>query len=95
MLVQPASKVQTGATPLPAAILRVAVLVVMRDRNVPHVFPIEFPIWSPTPLTAGQTVDAAFSIDLATLLPPAALQPGAQVYLLAGRHIAGPQALVR
>lgn len=81
--------------PPPAAVLRTAVLVLMRDRNKPFVFPIEVPVWSPKPLVPGQTVDAAFSIDLATLLPPAALQPGAQVYLLAGRHIAGPQALVR
>jgi len=96
VLVPPAaSATATAGTPRPAAVLRVAVLVAMRDRNEPHVFPIEVPVWSPTPLKAGQTVDAAFSIDLATLLPPAAMQPGAQVYLLAGRHIAGPQALVR
>lgn len=94
MLVQPTTSAAADKPP-PAAVLRVAVLVVMRDRNEPHVFPIEVPVWSPTPLVAGQTIDAAFSIDLATLLPPAAVQPGALVYLLAGRHIAGPQALSR
>jgi len=96
MLVQPTiSAAATAGTPPPAAVLRAAVLVVMRDRNEPHIFPIEVPVWSPKPLAPGQTIDAAFSIDLATLLPPAAMQPGAQVYLLAGRHIAGPRALTR
>lgn len=77
----------------PKALVRAAVLLVRRNRNEPYVIPVEFPLWSERELRVGEVIDAAFSVDLAALLPAAALEPGAQVYLLAGRHLAGPVAL--
>lgn len=84
-----------NAEPPPRAVLTATVLMVRRNHTEPHVLPVEFPLWSDKDLVAGQTVDAAFSIDLATLLPAAAIEPGAQIYVLAGRHISAPQALRR
>lgn len=79
----------------PRALVRASVLLLRRNRNEPYLIPVEFPLWSERELRAGDLVDAAFSVDLAALLPAAALEPGAQVYLLAGRHLAGPVALQR
>lgn len=79
----------------PRALVRASVLLLRRNRNEPYLIPVEFPLWSERELRSGELVDAAFSIDLAALLPAAALEPGAQVYLLAGRHLAGPVALQR
>jgi len=88
----PAAFVRNGP---PKALVRAAVLLLRRNYDQPYVFPIEFPVWSERELRAGGAVDAAFSIDLAALLPPAAWADGAQVYVLAGRHLAGPAVLGR
>jgi hypothetical protein len=95
MLVRGASSAGPGNEAPPRAVLTATVLMVRRNHTEPHVLPIEFPLWSDKELVAGQTLEAAFSIDLATLLPPSAIEPGAQIYVLAGRHISPPQALRR
>ncbi len=79
----------------PKAVVRAAVLLLRRNSNQPYLVPIEFPLWSERDLHVGETVGAAFSVDLAALLPAAALEDAAQVYVLAGRHVAGPAALGR
>jgi hypothetical protein len=79
--------------PLPAAVVRATVLVVRKDHNNPYLFPIEIPVWAEHELVPGKLIDAAFSVDLATLLPAAVLKSAAQVYVLAGRHLGGPVAL--
>lgn len=81
--------------PLPAALVRATIVLVQRDQPSPLLAPIEFPVWSARALSIGDTLDAAFSVDLADHLPASALQPGAQVYLVAGPHLAGPIALAR
>jgi len=81
--------------PPPSALLRATVMVVLRDQPHPYLLAVEVPVWSAAPPAPRQLVDGAFSVDLATLLPPGAPRTGALVYVLAGRHIAGPQALVR
>ena len=92
-LVQPAP---AGSLPPPkpgpvAAVLRGMVLVVAANQNQPWQIPLDIPVWSDQALKPGDLVDAAFSIDLATVLPKAA---GVyQVYLAAGQHLIGPQAL--
>ncbi len=88
----PAAFVRNGP---PKALMRASVLLLRPNYEQPYVIPVEFPVWSERELRAGEAVDAAFSIDLAALLPPAALQAGSQVYVLAGRHIAGPVAVGR
>lgn len=82
-----------NARPLPSAIVRATIVLVQRDHPVPVMVPIEFPIWSARPLSPGDPIEAAFSIDLREHVPADALQAGAQLYLAAGPHLAGPIAL--
>jgi hypothetical protein len=91
MLVQPAPSGAQGKPP--GAVLRGAVLVLMKDESTPVRIPLEVPIWSDRPLKAGELAEAAFSIDLARALPSEARAGTFQVYVIAGRHLSGPHAL--
>lgn len=97
MLVQarPGGAPAGQSPPPPQAVLKATILVVRRNHPTPHVLPLEFPVWFDGPVVAGQLVEAAFSVDLATLLHPQALEAGSQVYVLAGRHLGGPVPLSR
>lgn len=96
MLVQPSrAAMRASDLPQPSAVVRAALLVLRRNLPTPYLVPIEVPVWTDTPPALGKPIEAAFSVDLAALLPAGAAEPGAQVYLLAGRHLAGPQVLPR
>ncbi len=95
MILGPAPGPAPSSRPLPSALVRANLLVVHRNRAQAHVVPVSFPVWSPRPPRVGETIEAAFSIDLASHLPAAALPAGAQVYLQAGRHWYGPRTLGR
>lgn len=75
----------------PTAVVRASVMVLRPNQPASYLIPVSFPIWSVTP--SGAPIAAAFSIDLAAHLPAAALQSGHLVYVLAGRHLAGPLTL--
>lgn len=92
MLVQPAAAAGPGKPP--AAVLRGAVLVLMKDESTPVRIALEIPIWSDRPLKAGELAEAAFSIDLARALPGDARAGTYQIYVIAGRYLSGPHALV-
>lgn len=96
MMVQPsAAAMRSADVPAPTAIVRAALLVLRRNYPVPYLLPLEIPVWTDQPPALGKPIDAAFSVDLAALLPVGAAEPGAQVYLVAGRHLAGPEVLPR
>ncbi len=92
---KPAKSGSAGEARPPSALLKSTLLIAVRNTAQPFLLNVDIPVWSERELQGGELVDAAFSIDLASMLPAAALQSGAQLYVLAGRHIAGPQALVR
>lgn len=82
-----------GSSKPPAALVRATVLVLMKDQTSAMRLPLNIPVWSDRALRAGEVVEAAFSVDLATVMP-ASPPPGAyQVYLLGGPYLAGPYAL--
>jgi len=93
-LVQPAGAVAASGQRPPAAVLRAAVLVLVKDRSTPVRIPLEIPVWSDRPLKPGELVEAVFSIDLAAAMPKAAAAGTYQVYVIAGRYLSGPHALV-
>lgn len=78
----------------PHAVLRATVLVVMKDRATPLRMPLEIPVWLDRELHSGELVEAAFSVDLSTVLPPRAPAGPYQVYLLGGPYLSGPHALM-
>ncbi len=88
MVVEPS---RPAESPPPAAVVRAALLVLRKNVPRPYVLPIEVPVWSDHPLSLGTPIEAAFAVDLAAFAPAGAAEPGAQVYLLAGRHLAGPR----
>lgn len=94
MLVQQAGATAASGQRPPAAVLRATVLVLIKDRNVPVRVPLEIPVWSDRPLKPGDLVEAVFSIDLAGAMPKAPAAGTYQVYVVAGRYLSGPHALV-
>ncbi|MBP8306097.1 MAG: hypothetical protein KAY46_02470 [Burkholderiaceae bacterium] len=82
-----------GSSKPPAALVRATVLVLMKDQTRAMRLPLDIPVWSDHALRAGEVVEAAFSVDLATVLP-ASPPPGIyQVYLLGGPYLSGPHTL--
>ena len=74
----------------PAAVVRVTVLAVVKDAAEPFVAQVDVPVWAERPLAAGELAPALFTADLTRLLPAAAWDGPARIYVLAGRFIAGP-----
>jgi hypothetical protein len=92
-LIQQAAVAAAPGQRPPAAVLRVMVLVLIKDRNIPVRIPLEIPVWSDRPLKPGDLVEAVFSIDLADAMPKAAAPGTYQVYVVGGRYLSGPHAL--
>jgi hypothetical protein len=93
-LVQQATAAAASGQRPPAAVLRAMVLVLIKDRNIPVRIPLEIPVWSDRPLKPGDLAEAVFSIDLAEAMPKEAVAGTYQVYVLGGRYLSGPHALV-
>lgn len=77
----------------PSALVRATVLVLMKDQTQAMRLPLEIPVWSDRALRAGEVVEAAFSVDLAAVLPATPPAGVYQVYLLSGQYLSGPYAL--
>lgn len=87
-----AKKVDAQST-LPAAVVKAALLVTIRNMNRPARIDVDIPIWSDKRIQAGDVVDCAFSLDLATALPMELVPGNYCVYLLAGPYLSGPHKL--
>lgn len=93
MIVAPPSATGGHHARTPRAVLRATVLVLMKNMAQPMLAQVEVPIFGERELHAGDVVDAAFAVDLATILPPKPRAGLYQVYLLAGPFLSGPYPL--
>lgn len=90
MLVGAATGNANPALRPPRAVLKASVLVMMKGEPNPMHLNLDIPLQSEHALRAGELAEAAFEVDLASVMPA---QPPAgvyQVYLLSGPHLAGP-----
>jgi hypothetical protein len=84
----------SGRSDPPAAVVKATVLVTIKNHNRPIRLDVNIPVWSDHKLQAGEEVDAAFSLDLATALPSELLPGEYCIYLVAGPYLSGPHKLV-
>lgn len=93
MLVARPPRPSAGSDRVPAAVVRLTLLVVVKHDARPHLVPLDLPVPATRELRAGEAVDLSAVIDLNRALPPGPWQQGAQLYVFAGRHLSGPHAL--